>query len=29
VTLTYTVELTDGDGGVTTQQVPITISRHE
>ncbi|MCO6406754.1 VCBS domain-containing protein [Hoeflea alexandrii] len=26
VTLTYTVELSDGDGGVTTQQVPITIT---
>ncbi|MCZ4290483.1 beta strand repeat-containing protein [Hoeflea alexandrii] len=26
VTLTYTVELRDGDGGVTTQQVPITIA---
>ena len=25
VTLTYTVELSDGDGGVTTQEVPITI----
>ena len=26
VTLTYNVELSDGDGGVTTQQVPITIT---